>query len=223
MALAATTSFNALASRRRSLTSSEVAARAVSPASRFLPAPEIPSTSGNTGSGRSLRGGTARRCCPRREGLTARCGSSPPPKTAVGGRGGSPSQPVPPVPSPARISVPSHGSGVPRCECLTPYELYLILELPHCGLCHCRSSQFSATIAVVRCWPGRDIAPALDQAQTGCPLSPAAEGSDSLVRPICFSVGCEPAHNFDSSSRSHQRFSFELDPLGDAPLRPFRS
>src|SRR6202043_54092 len=34
----ATTSFRADASRRRSLTSSEVAARAVSPASRFLPA-----------------------------------------------------------------------------------------------------------------------------------------------------------------------------------------
>jgi hypothetical protein len=34
----ATTSFSALASRRRSLTSSEVAARAVSPASRFFPA-----------------------------------------------------------------------------------------------------------------------------------------------------------------------------------------
>jgi hypothetical protein len=34
----ATTSFSADASRRRSLTSSEVAARAVSPASRFLPA-----------------------------------------------------------------------------------------------------------------------------------------------------------------------------------------
>src|ERR1700730_245486 len=34
----ATTSFRALASRRRSFTSSEVAARAVSPASRFLPA-----------------------------------------------------------------------------------------------------------------------------------------------------------------------------------------
>src|SRR5262249_50446341 len=34
----ATTSFNALASRRSSLTSSEVAARAVSPARRFLPA-----------------------------------------------------------------------------------------------------------------------------------------------------------------------------------------
>src|ERR1700726_4023713 len=34
----ATTSFNALASRRRSLTSSELAARAVSPARRFLPA-----------------------------------------------------------------------------------------------------------------------------------------------------------------------------------------
>ena len=34
----ATTSFNALASRRSALTSSEVAARAVSPARRFLPA-----------------------------------------------------------------------------------------------------------------------------------------------------------------------------------------
>jgi hypothetical protein len=34
----ATTSFNACASRRRSFTSSEVAARAVSPASRLLPA-----------------------------------------------------------------------------------------------------------------------------------------------------------------------------------------
>src|SRR5271166_732244 len=34
----AATSFNALASRRRSLTSSEVAARAVSPARRLLPA-----------------------------------------------------------------------------------------------------------------------------------------------------------------------------------------
>src|ERR1700724_267690 len=34
----ATTSFRALASRRRSFTSSEVAARAVSPASRFFPA-----------------------------------------------------------------------------------------------------------------------------------------------------------------------------------------
>src|SRR3954463_7671917 len=34
----ATTSFSALASRRKSLTSSDVAARAVSPASRFFPA-----------------------------------------------------------------------------------------------------------------------------------------------------------------------------------------
>src|SRR4029077_19500261 len=34
----ATTSFSALASRRRSFTSPEVAARAVSPASRFFPA-----------------------------------------------------------------------------------------------------------------------------------------------------------------------------------------
>src|SRR5262245_41085636 len=38
MVNSATTSFSALASRRRSLTSSEVAARAVSPASRFFPA-----------------------------------------------------------------------------------------------------------------------------------------------------------------------------------------
>src|SRR5439155_3055581 len=60
-----------------------------------------------------------------------------------------------------------HGSSVPSSECLTPYELYLILELAHCGLCHRRSPQFSATVAIVRCRPGRNIAPALDQAQTG--------------------------------------------------------
>src|SRR5712691_1149371 len=73
----------------------------------------------------------------------------------------------------------SHGSSVPRGECLTPYELYLILELAHCGLCHRRSSRFSATIAVARCRPGRNIAPALGQAQTGASgsLPPRALGS----------------------------------------------
>ena len=43
----ATTSFKALASRRRSLTSSEVAARAVSPPGASCQPPEIPSTSDN--------------------------------------------------------------------------------------------------------------------------------------------------------------------------------
>jgi hypothetical protein len=41
----ARTTFGALASRRRSLTSPEVAARAVSPATRFFPASRVPSTS----------------------------------------------------------------------------------------------------------------------------------------------------------------------------------
>src|ERR1700730_13177243 len=62
----ATTSFRADASRRRSLTSSGVAARAVSPASRFL-LRESPSTSGNRGSG-PPHGGRAPRCFPRRAG-----------------------------------------------------------------------------------------------------------------------------------------------------------
>src|SRR5439155_25775473 len=46
------------------------------------------------------------------------------------------------------------------------------------------SSQFSPTLAVVRGRPGRNIAPALDQAQTGCLRSPAAEcnvKSDALA------------------------------------------
>jgi hypothetical protein len=47
-----------------------------------------------------------------------------------------------------------HGSGVPGLLCLTPHEFNLILELAHCCLCHRRSSQFSVTIAVVRCRPG---------------------------------------------------------------------
>src|SRR5216683_3857850 len=73
----------------------------------------------------------------------------------------------------------SHGGSVPSGECLTPYELYLILELAHCGLYHRRSSRFSATIAVVRCRPRRNTAPALDPAQTGAsgPMPPSALGS----------------------------------------------
>src|SRR5262249_22241276 len=63
--------------------------------------PEIPLTSDSKGSQRSLRGGTARRCCPRRAGQTAQSGSSPLPKTAGGERGGSPSQPALPVAYPA--------------------------------------------------------------------------------------------------------------------------
>src|SRR5216683_558149 len=68
---------------------------------------------------------------------------------------------------------------VPDGECLTPYERYLILELAHCGLYHRRSSRFSATMAVVRCRPRRNTAPALGQAQTGAssPLPPRALGS----------------------------------------------
>jgi hypothetical protein len=80
------TTFSALASRCSSLISSEVAARAVSPARRFLQLPELASTNGNKGSGRYPRGGTARQCCPPREGRTARCRSSPPPKTAAAWR-----------------------------------------------------------------------------------------------------------------------------------------
>src|SRR5439155_9727147 len=56
----------------------------------FYQPPETPLTSGNRGSARSPRAGTARRCCPRRASRTAQCGSSPPPKTAAGWRGGSP-------------------------------------------------------------------------------------------------------------------------------------
>jgi hypothetical protein len=59
----------AAVSRRRFLTSSDVAARAVSPASRSSPPRESLSTSGNKGSGRSPRGGRARRYCPRRASL----------------------------------------------------------------------------------------------------------------------------------------------------------
>src|SRR5262249_47961425 len=58
-------------------------------------------------SGRSPRSGIARRCCPRRAGQTAQCGSSLPPKTVAGWRGGSPLRLALPVPSPARISFPS--------------------------------------------------------------------------------------------------------------------
>src|SRR3954451_11782718 len=64
-----------------------------------------PSTSGNRGSERSLRGGTVRRCCLRHANQSARCGSFPPPKTADGWRAGSPSQPALPVPSPAEATI----------------------------------------------------------------------------------------------------------------------
>ena len=40
---------------------------------------ETPSTTDNRGSGRSPRGGKARRYCPRREAPQARCGSCPQP------------------------------------------------------------------------------------------------------------------------------------------------
>src|SRR5215469_7533107 len=86
----ATTSFSALASWRSALTSSEVAARAVSPARRFLPASRNSLTSDNRGSGRSPRGGTARRYCPRRADPKERCESSPLRKTAAGWNGGPP-------------------------------------------------------------------------------------------------------------------------------------
>src|SRR5215469_10888754 len=73
----ATTSFNALASRRSSVTSSAVAARqCLRPGASCRP-PEIPSTSDNRGSGQSPRGGTARRYCPRRVDPKGRCESSP--------------------------------------------------------------------------------------------------------------------------------------------------
>ncbi len=48
---------------------------------------ETLSTNCNTGSPRSLRAGTARRCCPRHAALPARCGSSPPPNTACASGG----------------------------------------------------------------------------------------------------------------------------------------
>src|SRR5215472_7297265 len=57
--------------------------------------------------GESPRGGTARRYCPRRADPKGRCESSPLRKIAAGSQGGSLSRSALPVPSPARISVPS--------------------------------------------------------------------------------------------------------------------
>ena len=75
----ATNSFKSRISWRRPLTSPEVAWRPVSPASRFLPASKTLSTSCNTDPRRCPRGGTRRRCSPRRAGPTPRSGSSPQP------------------------------------------------------------------------------------------------------------------------------------------------
>ena len=91
----ATTSFSALVSRRRSLTSSDVAARAVSPANRFFPASRKSFDHGNKGSGRSPRGGRARRYCPRRAGLPVQCGSYLPPRSGAGSRDGCSSRLMP--------------------------------------------------------------------------------------------------------------------------------
>ncbi len=57
----ATTSFKAVASRRRSFTSPDVAARAVSPANRRCRPQGIPSSNRNTSRWRCLRGGKAPR------------------------------------------------------------------------------------------------------------------------------------------------------------------
>ena len=67
----ATTSLSAMASRRRSLTSSEVAARAVSPARRFFPASGQPSTSYTRVPSRSPRFDNALLCWDRYGDLRA--------------------------------------------------------------------------------------------------------------------------------------------------------
>src|ERR1700687_5443535 len=103
----ATTSFKAVASRRRSFTSPDVAARAVSPANRVCRPRGTPWTSRNTSRRRCLRGGKAPRCSPRRAVLPAQCGSSPPPNTADASDAECPSAPVLPALFPARISVSS--------------------------------------------------------------------------------------------------------------------
>src|SRR5471030_2091501 len=69
--------------------------------------PEIPSTSRNTSRRQCLRGGTVRRCSPRRVVLPARCGFSPPPSTADESGAECPSALVLPALCPARISVSS--------------------------------------------------------------------------------------------------------------------
>src|ERR1700722_7303428 len=67
--------------------------------------PGIPSTSRNTSRRQCLRGGTVRRCSPRRVVLPARCGFSPPPSTADESGAECPSALVLPALCPARISV----------------------------------------------------------------------------------------------------------------------
>src|SRR5258707_319247 len=69
--------------------------------------PGIPSTSRNTSRRQCLRGGTVRRCSPRRVVLPARCGFSPPPSTADESGAECPSALVLPALCPARISVSS--------------------------------------------------------------------------------------------------------------------
>ena len=91
-ACSATTSFSSWASRLRSLTSPLVAARAVSPASRRLPASRNSLDQRNRGPRQCLHGGTARRCWARPVSRPARCGSSLRPNTACGSLGECPSQ-----------------------------------------------------------------------------------------------------------------------------------
>src|ERR1700683_5324632 len=69
--------------------------------------PGIPSTSRNTSRRQCLRGGTVRRCSPRRVVLPARCGFSPPPSTADEAGAECPSALVLPALCPVRISVSS--------------------------------------------------------------------------------------------------------------------
>src|SRR6201747_2046353 len=69
--------------------------------------PGIPSTNRNTSRRQCLRGGTVRRCPPRRAVLPARCGFSPPPSTADESGAECPSALVLPALCPARISVSS--------------------------------------------------------------------------------------------------------------------
>src|SRR6204780_2175348 len=69
--------------------------------------PGIPSTSRNTSRRQCLRGGTVRRCSPRRVVLPARCGFSPPPSTADESGAECPSALALPALCPVRISVSS--------------------------------------------------------------------------------------------------------------------
>src|SRR6202167_217299 len=69
--------------------------------------PEIPSTSRNTSRRQCLRGGTVRRCSPRRVVLPARCGFSPPPSTADESGAECPLALVLPALCPVRISLSS--------------------------------------------------------------------------------------------------------------------